>query len=113
MSERYWVVGGEYTDTRFVEIAGGGRERRLGPFDSYAEAKAVWRAKAMETIDDAHARWPIEKEDAREYWVVGGSYTGTDFKEIAGGGEEERNGDRKSGGEGQGGCVRVGAGWGR
>src|SRR3546814_5774028 len=66
MSERYWVVGGEYTDTRFVEIAGGGRERRLGPFDSYAEAKAVWRAKAMETIDDAHARWSIEKEDARE-----------------------------------------------
>src|SRR3546814_3334952 len=81
MSERYWVVGGEYTDTRFAEIVGGGPERRLGPFDSYPEAKAVWRAKAMETIDDAHARWSIEKEDAREYWVVGGSYTGTRSEE--------------------------------
>src|SRR3546814_19371105 len=107
MSERYWVVGGEYTDTRFAEIVGGGPERRLGPFDSYPEAKAVWRAKAMETIDDAHARWSIEKEDAREYWVVGGSYTGTDFREIAGG-EEERHGPlaRQSGGEGKGGAGR-------
>ncbi len=28
----------------------------------------------------------------KQYWVVGGRYTGTDFKKIAGGGEEERFG---------------------
>jgi hypothetical protein len=28
----------------------------------------------------------------KQYWVVGGRYTGTDFKTIAGGGEEERFG---------------------
>ena len=28
----------------------------------------------------------------KQFWVVGGEYTGTDFREIAGGGAEERHG---------------------
>ena len=38
---RYWVVGGEYRDTGFVEPAGGS-EQRLGPFADYDAAKAFY-----------------------------------------------------------------------
>ena len=93
--EHHWVVGGIYADTRFTEIAGGGTETRLGPFDDYAQAKAVWRAKAMETVDDAHARFSIEKESHDGYWVIGGLYTDTNFHRLAAGGEEQRYGPFK------------------
>lgn len=92
MSSQYWVVGGLYTDTNFTEIANGGKESRLGPFDDYAQAKAVWRAKAMETVDDAHSRFSIEKDSHDEFWVIGGLYTDTNFHILANGGEEERYG---------------------
>lgn len=92
MSAQYWVVGGIYTDTRFTQVLGGGAETRLGPFDDYNQAKAVWRAKAMETVDDAHARFSIEKESHDEYWVIGGRYTDTNFHKLADGGEEQRFG---------------------
>jgi len=91
MSERYWVVGGVYTGTDFQTIAGGDAPAELGPFDTYAEAKAVWRAKSMENVDEAYARFDIRKEEHHEFWVVGGVYTDTDFKTIARG-EEERIG---------------------
>jgi hypothetical protein len=45
---RFWVVGGVYTDTRFVEPAGG-NEQWYGPFDSYADAKAEWGRRAWAT----------------------------------------------------------------
>jgi len=92
MAEKYWVVGGEYTDTTFTEIAPGGELVRLGPFTDYGAAEDAWRAKAMETIDDAYARFEIEKEDAVAYWVVGGIYTDTTFTETANGAPEERHG---------------------
>jgi hypothetical protein len=92
VAQLFWVIGGEYTDTTFSTMVGDEPEHRLGPFDHYDEAKAVWRARAMETIDDAHVRYRIEEEDSSTFWVVGGSYTGTDFKTIEGGGEEERHG---------------------
>ena len=88
MSEQYWIVGGVYTDTSFATLADGQELTRLGPFDVYAEAKAVWRAKSMENVDDAFARFHIEKEAHDEWWVVGGAYTDTDFKTIARGVEE-------------------------
>jgi Domain of unknown function (DUF4170) len=56
----FWVVGASYKDTRFAETVDGKPEARLGPFIRYEDAKAVWRAKAMETVDDALARWRIE-----------------------------------------------------
>jgi len=56
----YWVVGGEYADTTFERTAGGGPEERIGPFESYDAAKAVWQARAWATVDNARARYRIE-----------------------------------------------------
>lgn len=59
---RYWVVGGVYKSTRFDDPEQ--REERFGPFASYAEAFAEWSRLAWRTVDDAHARYRIEKSDA-------------------------------------------------
>jgi len=59
---RYWVVGGEYADTKFERIAKGAREERLGPFKSYGEAYATWQARARATIDDALIRYRIVED---------------------------------------------------
>ncbi|HEX3066670.1 MAG TPA: DUF4170 domain-containing protein [Dongiaceae bacterium] len=59
---RYWVVGGEYADTKFKKIAGGGKETRIGPFGSYAAAKDAWQARAWATVDSANTRYRIVKE---------------------------------------------------
>ena len=59
---RYWVVGGEYADTKFKRIAGGGKETRIGPFESYAGAKDAWQTKAWATVDSANTRYRIVKE---------------------------------------------------
>jgi hypothetical protein len=56
----YWVVGGIYADTRFVEPLGGAEEW-YGPFGSYDDAKAEWGRRAWASVDDAHARYRIEK----------------------------------------------------
>ena len=89
---RYWMCGGEYKDTAFSEVVGGGPEQRLGPFRTYDEARAVWRAKAMETVDNAHVRFRIEKEGGEQFWVVGATYSDTRFEETADGRPEERVG---------------------
>ena len=90
--KRFWVVGGEFTDTSFTRLVGDGVYECYGAFDSYAEARAVWRAKAMQTADASLYRFSIEEEDATAYWVVGASYTDTTFKETVGGVPEERRG---------------------
>jgi len=91
----FWVVGGEYTDTRFAEIVGGGKETRLGPFATYENAKAEWARRAWSSVDDAHQRWRIEEEgeeSGSQYWVVGGEYADTRFTTPAPGTEELRIG---------------------
>ena len=88
MAEKYYVTGGLYKDTSFSEFAEGQHRMRVGPFDTYDEAKAVWRGKAMETVDEAYVRFSIELEEPQEFWVVGGSYTETDFKTPKSGEEE-------------------------
>lgn len=90
--ERYWVLGGEYESTDFARIAGGRAEARHGPFAEFAPARAKWASLSMASVDNAHVRYRIEKEDAREYWVVGGRYADTGFTRIAAGGSEERLG---------------------
>lgn len=90
--KQYYVVGGLYKDTNFIDIADGEKLWKFGPFDNYDEAVAVWRAKAMETIDEAYAKFNIEILEPTEYWVVGGEYTDTNFKELKGGGKEEHIG---------------------
>jgi hypothetical protein len=92
---RFWVIGGIYADTRFERLAGGGAEERIGPFASYADAKAEWQRRAWATVDDAHARFRIEEEEearqtpqAPAYWVVGAIYTDTRFVDPVGGSEQ-------------------------
>ncbi len=92
MSEQYWVVGGEYTDTTFSEIAGNGEESRHGPFDDYDLARERWASLSWAGVDDAHTRFRIEKAGAAKFWVVGGLYTDTGFTETVGGSKEEREG---------------------
>jgi uncharacterized protein YndB with AHSA1/START domain len=59
---RYWVVGGEYTDTRFERLAPGTNEERHGPFDTYEQAHEVWQARARATVDNALVRFRILEE---------------------------------------------------
>lgn len=96
---RYWVVGGAYADTRFEEIAGGGAEQRIGPFDSYEAARAEWQRRAWATVDDATVRYRIEEEEGvggprAQYWVVGGHYRDSRFAEPVG--DEEWHGPFQS-----------------
>jgi len=81
--ERYWVVGGEYESTDFRRVAGGKAEERHGPFASLADARAKWAALSMSTVDNAHVRYRIEKEDARVFWVIGGRYADPSFTRFA------------------------------
>jgi len=86
---RYWVIGGEYADTSFTRIAGGGEEERIGPFARYEDAKAARQARAWRTVDSAQRRSRIEEENGGEtgFWVVGGTYTDTHFEAPADGRE--------------------------
>jgi hypothetical protein len=88
---RYWVVGGEYQDTQFDQPAPGTALRRFGPFDTHEDAKAKWQELAWSTVDNAHARFRIEAEkdqSEQSYWVVGGSYRDTSFREPVSGKEQ-------------------------
>lgn len=64
MSNRFWIVGGEYRDTSFDEIVGG-TQRLTGPFPSYEAALAQWRRIATESRCDACTRYTIAQETAR------------------------------------------------
>jgi hypothetical protein len=57
---KFWVVGAAYKDTQFSEPAEG-KEHWYGPFDSYEEAKTEWGRRAWATVDDALARFRIER----------------------------------------------------
>lgn len=55
----YWVVGGEYTDTRFETIAPGRTLERHGPFATYKQAYQAWARRAWATVDDCHCRFRV------------------------------------------------------
>ena len=57
--KNYWVIGGAYKDTRFIEIAGGGNEERYGPFTTREEAKYEWQRLSWSNVDDCHHRYTI------------------------------------------------------
>lgn len=63
--QQYWVVGGEYLDTRFHSSVHG-HEKWIGPFDDYEKAKKEWARHAWNTVDDAHTRYRIERIDPEE-----------------------------------------------
>ena len=60
-TERYWVVGGEYSATDFKTLKNGAPEV-VGPFENRDEAKAAWRRLAEETRSCATARYAIASE---------------------------------------------------
>lgn len=101
MAKHYWVIGGEYTDTDFRTVVGGGEPERHGPYATYDAARECWASLSWQHIDDAHVRYTIEEEDARAWFVVGGEYADTGFDSIKGGGEEERYGPFRSYAEAQ------------
>lgn len=88
MADIYWVVGGEYTDTDFREMAGGGSEERHGPFGDLDSARSDWAVRSMKFVDSAFVKFRIEHSGSHEFWVVGGRYRDTDFIEIESGGEK-------------------------
>jgi len=96
MAKQYFVVGGEYVDTDFITIAGGGEPERHGPFATYEDAKDAWARLSWERVDDAHVRYTIDTVDASAYWVVGGEYADTGFEQFAKGCQEERYGPFQS-----------------
>ena len=61
---QFWVVGGEYTDTRFRDAIGGA-EDWIGPFPNYEAARKRWAELAWSTVDDCNVRYRIEKASAR------------------------------------------------
>lgn len=84
--KRFWVKGGNYTDTSFTTLAPGEKEQQFGPFDSYESAQKVWQGLAWQTVDDCQSYFTIEsveQPDEPEFWVVGGVYESTDFDQSA------------------------------
>lgn len=91
MSKTYYVVGGEYADTTFSVIAPGHTEDSFGPFDEH-EAHICWRAITGKSVDNAMVRYFIRssEEAAEESWyVIGGEYADTTFRDIAVGKKKE------------------------
>lgn len=82
---KFYVVGGEYADTSFAEIANDAAEERYGPYTE-SEARMVWRALTGKTVDNALARYRIRPEAELmdgSWYVVGGEYADTDFCQLA------------------------------
>lgn len=63
MNTRFWVVGGEYTDTTFNQLVSGS-ERLMGPYLNRDAALVAWRRIAEETRGDCHARFTVAEEPA-------------------------------------------------
>lgn len=64
MITRFWVVGGEYTDTQFSALAGS-TPIVEGPFQSEEEATQVWRHLSSQSSSLAHTRFSIMSERMR------------------------------------------------
>jgi hypothetical protein len=60
-TERFWVVGGEYSCTAFKALRNGAPQV-LGPFETRDAAKEVWRRISDETRSCATARYAIATE---------------------------------------------------
>jgi hypothetical protein len=58
---RYWVIGGEFTDTHFHSMVDG-TEAVFGPYESYEAALSKWRQCADDTKCRAQVRYSIAAE---------------------------------------------------
>jgi hypothetical protein len=63
MSDRFWIVGGEYTDTSFRHLKDGSGQV-IGPFDDRQAALTAWRRVAEATRPECHTRFTIAAESA-------------------------------------------------
>ena len=60
-TERYWVVGGEYSSTTFHSLKSG-QPDVFGPFKTRDEARATWKRLSDETRSCATAKYAITAE---------------------------------------------------
>ncbi len=61
MSERYWVIGGEYESTAFDKLLDG-TERIMGPYGDPDDARKAWEDIAVATRSVCTARFTIVRE---------------------------------------------------
>jgi hypothetical protein len=61
MGQRYWVVGGDYSDCRFTSLEPG-RETISGPFADEARARTEWQRLTFRDKCGATTRYAIAKE---------------------------------------------------
>jgi hypothetical protein len=62
----FHVVGGVFTDMTFSKLEPGEKMLRLGPFETYEEARVAWRDIASRTLDICTAKYWIEGEPERK-----------------------------------------------
>ncbi|MFI4974310.1 MAG: hypothetical protein ACHP84_07230 [Caulobacterales bacterium] len=60
-TERFWVIGGEYANTRFNQLRDG-TQQVLGPFEDRTAAQAAWKRLSAEHSSQATARFSIASE---------------------------------------------------
>lgn len=60
-TERFWVVGGEYSSTTFHSLKSG-QPDVFGPFKTREEARAAWKRLSEETRSCATAKYAITAE---------------------------------------------------
>ncbi|MDB5620981.1 DUF4170 domain-containing protein [Tardiphaga sp.] len=53
------VIGGELTDLRGTTFKDLSQVETVGYYPNYASAFAAWKAKAQQTVDNAHMRYFI------------------------------------------------------
>jgi hypothetical protein len=61
LTERFWVVGGEYSCLAFKALKSG-KPDVFGPFETREEARVAWRRVSDETKACATARYAIASE---------------------------------------------------
>jgi hypothetical protein len=61
---QYFVVGGEYKDTDFKELAADAELEEYGPFHTYEAARKEWQARNMARIDNAMVRYRIVETES-------------------------------------------------
>lgn len=64
MRTKYWIVGGEYSDTSFDRLLDGTAEVK-GPFATRESAMDEWRRLASATKASCHTRYTIAEELSR------------------------------------------------
>lgn len=61
LGKKYWVVGGEYSDSKFTTLSPGKELEVYGPFEKW-EAQGFWRGLTAKSVDDALVRYEIRKD---------------------------------------------------